>query len=156
MIVHDAVAGGCNLFYLERLRRRYSAADCANLLMCRFIGDSVSVLELADVQRSMIDSCGRMDRPQFAVAVASVSVPRAVGRPQLGRTGDPVGPVAVAQPCVEGGSFRALSASSFEAQAVAVEQITQRNRVGYIAINTTGVGRAAINWCASSTRVRPP
>jgi hypothetical protein len=54
--VEDAVRGGCTLFGLEELRRKYSPEDFANLLMCQFIDDSASVFTLANLQRCMVDS----------------------------------------------------------------------------------------------------
>ncbi|GLZ21339.1 hypothetical protein Bpla01_48680 [Burkholderia plantarii] len=41
--VEDAVRGGCTLFDLERLKLEYSADEYANLLLCQFIDDSLSV-----------------------------------------------------------------------------------------------------------------
>ncbi|KWC22766.1 terminase [Burkholderia ubonensis] len=144
--VLDAVAGGCDLFDLERLKRRYSAADFANLLMCQFIDDSVSVFKLAELQRCMVDSWEEwaddfsplLMRP-FGYREVWVGYDPAL-------TGDSAGLVVVAPPRVEGGPFRVLErhqfrGNDFEEQAKAVEQITQRYSVGYIAIDTTGMGQ---------------
>jgi len=54
--VMDAVAGGCNLFDLDELRREYSPEEFENLLMCGFIDDTASVFKLAELQRCMVDS----------------------------------------------------------------------------------------------------
>ncbi|WP_255213517.1 terminase large subunit domain-containing protein, partial [Burkholderia pseudomallei] len=43
-----------NLFDIDELRREYSAEEFANLLMCHFIDDSLSVFKLSDLQRCMV------------------------------------------------------------------------------------------------------
>ena len=54
--VEDAVRGGCDLFDLDRLRRRYSPDDYNQLLMCQFADDTDSEFPLAMLQRCMVDS----------------------------------------------------------------------------------------------------
>ncbi|MGI4815409.1 MAG: terminase ATPase subunit family protein [Janthinobacterium lividum] len=144
--VEDAIAGGCNLFDLAELRREYSAEEFANLLMCQFIDDSASVFKLADLQRCMVDSWEEwagdfkplMLRP-FGYRQVWVGYDPAL-------TGDSAGLVVVAPPCVPGGKFRVLErvqfrGNDFEAQAEAIEAVTKRYHVTYIAIDTTGMGQ---------------
>ncbi|UEB99934.1 terminase ATPase subunit family protein [Burkholderia vietnamiensis] len=142
----DAMAGGCDLFDIDELRREYSAEEFANLLMCAFIDDSLSVFKLAELQRCMVDSWEEwaddfsplLMRP-FGYREVWVGYDPAL-------TGDSAGLVVVAPPRVEGGAFRVLErhqfrGNNFEEQATAIEQITQRYSVGYIAIDTTGMGQ---------------
>ncbi|APD36787.1 terminase ATPase subunit family protein [Burkholderia pseudomallei] len=144
--VLDAIEGGCNLFDLERLRRRYSAEAFANLLMCQFIDDSVSVFKLSDLQRCMVDSWEEW-ADDFSPLLLRPFGHREVWvgyDPAL--TGDSAGLVVVAPPRVDGGAFRVLErhqfrGNDFEEQAAAIEAITQRYHVGYIAIDTTGMGQ---------------
>jgi uncharacterized protein YjcR len=144
--VLDAMAGGCDLFDLDVLRRRYSTEDFANLLMCQFIDDSVSVFKLAELQRCMVDSWEEW-ADDFSPLLLRPFGYREVWvgyAPAL--TGDSAGLVVVAPPRVAGGAFRVLErhqfrGNDFEAQAEAIEQITQRYNVGYIAIDTTGMGQ---------------
>ncbi|MFH5255668.1 terminase ATPase subunit family protein [Burkholderia semiarida] len=144
--VLDAIEGGCDLFDLERLRRRYSAEAFANLLMCQFIDDSVSVFKLAELQRCMVDSWEEWadDFSPLLLRPFGYSEVWVGYDPAL--TGDSAGLVVVAPPRVEGGVFRVLErhqfrGNDFEEQAAAIEQITQRYNVGYIAIDTTGMGQ---------------
>ncbi|MGX5886866.1 terminase ATPase subunit family protein, partial [Burkholderia gladioli] len=144
--VLDAIEGGCNLFDLENLKRRYSADDFAKLLMCHFIDDSVSVFKLAELQRCMVDSW-----EEWAADFSPLLV-RPYGHREVwvgydpARTGDSAGLVVLAPPRVEGGVFRVLErhqfhGNNFEDQARSIQQITTRYNVTYIAIDTTGMGR---------------
>lgn len=146
LTVEDAIAGGCNLFDLEDLRREYSAEDFANLLMCQFIDDSASLFNLAELQRCMVDSWEAWadDFKPFAA--------RPFGYRQVwvgydpAYTGDSAGCVVLAPPLVEGGKFRVLErhqwrGMDFEGQAQSIKQITERYNVGYMAIDTTGIGQ---------------
>lgn len=142
--VEDAAAGGCNLFDLDELRREYSPEDYANLLMCQFIDDTQSIFPLADLQRCMCDSWADWDdfKP-FAMRPFGYR-PVWVGYdPAL--SGDSAACVVLAPPTVSGGQFRVLEKHQwqgidFEAQAKAIKGITERYNVGYMAIDTTGIG----------------
>ncbi|VBC50422.1 bacteriophage terminase, ATPase subunit [Burkholderia pseudomallei] len=144
--VLDAMAGGCNLFDIDELRREYSAEEFANLLMCHFIDDSLSVFKLSDLQRCMVDSWEEW-ADDFSPLLLRPFGHREVWvgyDPAL--TGDSAGLVVVAPPRVDGGAFRVLErhqfrGNDFEEQAAAIEAITRRYNVGYIAIDTTGMGQ---------------
>ncbi len=142
----DAIEGGCDLFDLERLRRRYSAEAFANLLMCQFIDDSVSVFKLAELQRCMVDSWEEWADDFSPLLLRPFGYREVWVGYDPALTGDSAGLVVVAPPRVEGGTFRVLErhqfrGNDFEEQASAIEQITQRYNVGYIAIDTTGMGQ---------------
>ncbi|UNY41777.1 terminase large subunit [Burkholderia phage Menos] len=144
--VLDAIEGGCDLFDLERLRRRYSAEAFANLLMCQFIDDSVSVFKLAELQRCMVDSWEEWSDDFSPLLLRPFGYREVWVGYDPALTGDSAGLVVVAPPRVEGGTFRVLErhqfrGNDFEEQAAAIEQITQRYNVGYIAIDTTGMGQ---------------
>jgi uncharacterized protein YjcR len=142
----DAMTGGCDLFDIDELRREYSAEEFANLLMCQFIDDSLSVFKLAELQRCMVDSWEEW-ADDFSPLLLRPFGYREVWigyDPAL--TGDSAGLVVVAPPRVDGGPFRVLErhqfrGNDFEDQAAAIEQVTQRYSVGYIAIDTTGMGQ---------------
>ncbi len=143
--VEDAVRGGCTLFDLEELRRKYSPEDFANLLMCQFIDDTASIFTLANLQRCMVDSWEVWDdveplmlRP-FGFRSVWVGYDPAL-------TGDSAALVVIAPPVVPGGPLRVLEkhqfrGMDFEAQAERIKEITQRYNVAYMAIDTTGIGQ---------------
>jgi uncharacterized protein YjcR len=144
--VEDAVAGGCDLFDLDELRREYSPEEYANLLMCQFIDDTASVFKFADIERCLVDSWDEWheDFKPFAARPFGFK-PVWVGYdPAL--SGDSAGLVVVAPPAVPGGKFRVLHKEQwrgidFEAQAEAIKRITQQFNVEYMAIDTTGIGQ---------------
>ncbi|MGN4070543.1 terminase ATPase subunit family protein [Burkholderia gladioli] len=142
----DAMAGGCDLFDIDELRREYSADEFANLLMCGFIDDSLSVFKLSELQGCMVDAWEEWS------ADFSPLLLRPFGHREVwvgydpARTGDSAGLVVLAPPRVEGGAFRVLErlqfrGNDFEKQAEAIKQITQRYNVTYIGIDTTGMGQ---------------
>ncbi|MBW5284575.1 terminase ATPase subunit family protein [Burkholderia gladioli] len=143
--VEDAVRGGCNLFDLERLKLEYSADEYANLLLCQFIDDSLSVFPLATLQTCMVDTWEVWDdfKPLYMRPFGDEEV-------WLGydpaHTGDSAGCVVLAPPKYPGGKFRVLErfqwhGLDFEAQAAQIEALTLRYRVTYIGIDTTGIGQ---------------
>ncbi|WP_111935880.1 terminase ATPase subunit family protein [Paraburkholderia bryophila] len=145
--VEDAAAAGCTLFDLDELRLEYSAEEYANLLMCQFIDDTASIFSLANLQRCMVDSWEEWTdfKPLTAPSRPFGNAPVWVGYdPAL--SGDTAGCAVVAPSVVPGGPLRVLEkhqwrGMDFEAQARAIEQITQRYNVAYMAIDTTGIGQ---------------
>ncbi|EPC3543293.1 terminase ATPase subunit family protein [Aeromonas hydrophila] len=144
--VEDAVLGGCDLFDLDTLRGEYSEEEYRNLLMCEFMDDTSSVFPLATLQRCMVDSWELWDdyKPFALRPLGNRSV--WIGYdPAKGGQGDSAGCAVLAPPAVPGGKFRVLerhrwSGMDFDAQARAIKAMCDRYNVGYIGIDTTGIG----------------
>ncbi|MFQ2662737.1 terminase ATPase subunit family protein [Aeromonas caviae] len=144
--VEDAVRGGCDLFDLAQLRSEYSEEEYLNLLMCIFMDDTSSVFPLATLQRCMVDSWELWDdyKPFALRPLGNRSV--WIGYdPAKGGQGDSAGCAVLAPPAVPGGKFRVLerhrwSGMDFDAQARAIKAMCERYNVGYIGIDTTGIG----------------
>ncbi|MFM5560598.1 terminase ATPase subunit family protein [Aeromonas rivipollensis] len=144
--VEDAVLGGCDLFDLDQLRGEYSEEEYRNLLMCEFMDDTSSVFPLATLQRCMVDSWELWDdyKPFALRPLGNRSV--WIGYdPAKGGQGDSAGCAVLAPPAVPGGKFRVLerhrwSGMDFDAQARAIKAMCERYNVGYIGIDTTGIG----------------
>ncbi|HIC8860080.1 TPA: terminase ATPase subunit family protein [Aeromonas hydrophila] len=144
--VEDAVRGGCDLFDLDQLRGEYSEDEYRNLLMCEFMDDTASVFPLATLQRCMVDSWELWDdyKPFALRPLGNRSV--WIGYdPAKGGQGDSAGCAVLAPPAVPGGKFRVLerhrwSGMDFDAQARAIKAMCDRYNVGYIGIDTTGIG----------------
>ncbi|MBI2382327.1 MAG: terminase ATPase subunit family protein [Gammaproteobacteria bacterium] len=142
--IEDALAGGCDLFDLDQLRLEYSPEELQQLFYCQFIDDGSSVFPLAMLQGCMVDSWEAWaDFKPFAA--------RPLGQREVwvgydpAHTGDSAGCVVIAPPLVAGGKFRILErhqwkGMDFAAQAEAIRKITERYRVTYIGIDTTGLG----------------
>lgn len=144
--IEDAMAAGCDLFDIEELRLEYNPEEFDNLLMCRFIDDSLSVFPLQELQRCMVDSWDAWaDVHPFAPRPYGYN-PVAVGY-DPSHTGDTAGLVVLALPLKPGGIFRALERHQFrgldfEAQAEEIRKVTQRYNVVHLGIDTTGMGQA--------------
>ena len=144
--IDDALASGCDLFDLERLRRRYSPSVYNQLLMCQFADDTDSVFPLSTLQRCMVDSWELWD--DYKPFAARPFGYRAVWigyDPAKGGQGDSAGCVVLAPPVVPGGKFRILerhrwNGMDFDAQARAIRAMCDRYHVTYIGIDTTGIG----------------
>lgn len=143
--IKDAEAGGCELFDMDELKFEYSAEAFANLLMCEFVDDGASIFPLVMLQPCMVDSweAWAEDYKPFAN--------RPLGHRTVwvgydpAETGDSAGLVVVAPPLVAGGKFRVLERHQFKGmdfagQADFIKKITERYTVGYIGIDTTGMG----------------
>lgn len=144
--VEDAVRGGCNLFDLDQLRSEYSEEEYLNLLMCIFMDDTSSVFPLVTLQRCMVDSWELWDDYKPFALRPLGSRPVWIGYdPAKGGQGDSAGCAVLAPPAVPGGKFRVLerhrwSGMDFDAQARAIKAMCERYNVGYIGIDTTGIG----------------
>ncbi|WP_324037038.1 terminase ATPase subunit family protein [Aeromonas caviae] len=144
--VEDAVRGGCDLFDMAQLHSEYSGERFRNLLMCEFMDDTSSVFPLATLQRCMVDSWELWDdyKPFALRPLGNRSV--WIGYdPAKGGQGDSAGCAVLAPPAVPGGKFRVLerhrwSGMDFDAQARAIKAMCERYNVGYIGIDTTGIG----------------
>jgi hypothetical protein len=145
--IEDAIAGGMDLFDLERLRRSKSPDVFKNLYMCEFVDDTQSAFPFEFMKRCRVDSFGKWrDFDGYGLRPIGM-VPVAIGYdPQESTDGDDAALVVMALPEVKGGKFRVLEKfrlkGGFEAQAEAVFKQMGRYNVVDIGIDTTGVGAA--------------
>jgi uncharacterized protein YjcR len=143
----DAIAGGLDLFDLDRLRRSKSPDVFNNLYMCEFVDDTQSAFPLEFMKRCRVDSFAKW-RDFDAYGLRPIGqVPVAIGYdPQESTDGDDAALVVMALPEVKGGKFRVLEKfrlkGGFEEQAHAIFKQMGRYFVVDIGIDTTGVGAA--------------
>lgn len=153
--IEDAAACGCTLFDLADLRRRKSAAAWANLYMCQFVDDSMSIFPMAALRPCQVDELS-WDDIDFEMQLLGF------GRPYEGEVWlsyDPNGDgenadnaalVLVAPPEIAGkGKFRVIwkeqfRGSDFTEQALMIEAMTLRYNVTKIDIDRTGLGNAVL------------
>ncbi|KAF0810448.1 terminase, ATPase subunit [Alcanivorax sp. S71-1-4] len=143
--VEDAVAGGCDLFDLDQLCLEYSPDEYANLLMCQFVDDSLSVFPLAEMMGCHVDSWEAWTDFKPFAARPMGSRPCWLGYdPSNG--GDSQACVILVPPVVPGGKFRIVEklrwhSNDFAEQAEAIRKLTQRYNITYMGIDTTGLGQ---------------
>lgn len=142
----DALAGGCNLFDLERLKLENTPPEFAQLFMCQFIDDGESVFGFSLMQRAMVDSWEVWDDWKPFSLRPFGNRPVWLGYdPSNG--GDKAALVVLAPPLVPGGKFRILEriqlpSSDYAAQAKVIRDTCNRFNVEYIGMDVTGVGSA--------------
>lgn len=140
----DAERGGCDLFDIEELRQEKSPDEFANLYLCQFVDDTLSVFPLALLDRCLVDAW--VEWTDFKPLLARPFGQQVVWvgyDPSF--TGDSAALVVIAPPDKPGGKFRILEKHQFRgmdfaAQAAAIEKVCQRYVVGYIGIDATGMG----------------
>lgn len=142
----DALAGGCDLFDLDRLRLENTPEEFAQLFMCQFIDDGESVFGFSLMQRGMVDSWEVWDDWKPFSLRPFGNRPVWVGYdPSNG--GDKAALVVLAPPLVPGGKFRILEriqfhGSDYEGQAKVIKNTCDRFNVAYIGMDVTGIGSA--------------
>ena len=143
--IHDAIAGGCDLFDLEQLQLENSDAQFDQLYLCQFIDSSQSAFSLADLEKCYSDLSLWPDyNPDPKAERPFGNSPVWVGY-DPSRTRDDATCVVIAPPLEQGGKFRILEkhswrGHSFTYQAAQVKKITERFNVQHIGIDITGVG----------------
>ncbi|MFL6969008.1 terminase large subunit domain-containing protein [Pseudomonas alvandae] len=143
--IHDALAGGCDLFDLERLILETSDEVFNQLYLCQFIDSSQSAFNLADLEKCYSDQALWKDyNPDPKAERPFGEAPVWIGY-DPSRTRDDATCVVVAPPLEKGGKFRILEkhswrGHSFTFQAAQVKKLCERFNVQHIGIDVTGVG----------------
>ncbi|MBB6158505.1 hypothetical protein HDC30_005763 [Pseudomonas sp. JAI115] len=143
--IHDAIAGGCDLFDLDQLQLENSDDQFNQLYLCQFIDSTQSVFSLADLERCYSDQSLWKDFD------ADPKAKRPFGNSPVwigydpSRMRDDASCVVVAPPLQAGGKFRILEKYTwrnlpFTYQAAQIKKLTQRYNVQHIGIDVTGMG----------------
>ena len=145
----DAIAGGFDLIDLERQRRRYAPDVFAMLYECQFVDDSKSMFPLALMRRAMVDSWDKWkaDYEPYSLRPFGEREVWIGVDPAESAAGDAAAVVVIAPPDKPGGVFRVLEkhrlqGQDFQQLAAFVLALRDRYNVGYIAIDSTGMGGA--------------
>lgn len=159
--IEDAAAKGCTLFDLAGLRLRKSAAAWANLYMCEFVDDSLSVFPMASLRPCQVEEWDVWKDVDIGKQLLGYGRPYA-GEVWLsydpngdGENADNAGLVLVAPPETPGqGKFRVIwkeqfRGSDFAAQAQRIRVLCERYNVTKIDIDETGIGKAVLQLVVS-------
>lgn len=154
--IEDAAAKGCDLFDLPSLKNRKSAAAWANLYMCQFVDDSLSVFPMASLRPCMVEEWDVWPDVDYEKQYLGFGRPYA-GEVWLsydpngdGENADNAGLVLVAPPDVPGkGMFRVIwkqqfKGSGFTEQALVIKSFCERYNVTKIDIDESGLGKAVL------------
>lgn len=152
LTIHDAIAGGMDLFDVNELMLENNPADFANLYLCQFVDDTLSVFPLSLLSPCMVDAWETWDDVDWLAMETG-------GRPFGNRpvwvgydpsaTRDTAALLVVAPPARPGGKFRIIEKQQFRGldfalQAQAIQAICGRYNVQKISIDANGVGLAVL------------
>lgn len=144
--VHDAVAGGCDLFDIDQLRMEYSEDEFKNLLECEFVDDTLSVFPMSSMQSCMVDSwlVWRDYRPSASRPLGDSGVWVSLDPDGGGEDGDGAG-LTVVSPATGSKPFRVIEKKrmrglDYEQQAEEVRKLTLKYKVDKIDVDGTGLG----------------
>lgn len=144
--IHDAEAGGCDLFDIEELEDEYAPDEFANLFLCQFVDDSLSAFKFNDLIACGCDSLVEWEdfNPEAGRPYGNRGV-WAGYDPQDSDDGDNAALVIAAPPRAEGGVFRILERHQlrgldFEQQAEFIKAVLSRYTCTYLGIDAKGVG----------------
>jgi len=145
--LEDAIAGGCDLFDIEDLRRRKSPEEFDNKYLCKFVDDSQSAFPLAFMQRCRVDSFEKWsDFDAYSLRPYGEGEVALGYDPQESAQGDDAALVAIALPVGPKGRFRVLEKKrlrgDFKVQAAEIFKFMERYNVVDIGIDISGVGAA--------------
>ncbi|MFT4091304.1 MAG: terminase family protein [Asticcacaulis sp.] len=146
--IFDAEAGGCDLFDIARLQRRYSVDQFSKLFGCQFIDDAQSSFPLSMLRRCMVDSWEVWkDYRPFALCPYDGEVWIGYDPNDNEGEGDPAGLVVLAAPKDSRSKFRVLEKHrviglDFQQQADLIRDLKDKYNVTEIAIDGRGCGSA--------------
>lgn len=147
----DAVALGFDKITIEQVKNENSVDEYDNLYMCRFMSSQQRAFDynalLARAVDGYNDSVWPDWRPFAQRPLGDRPVWVSYDPNGSSGEGDSGGLVVIAPPSVPGGKFRVVErlqmrGMTYEAQAAAIEEVTQRYNVQHIAIDGTGIGDA--------------
>lgn len=146
--IHDAVAGGCDLFDINELLNEYSPDQFANLLECQFVDDSLSAFKFNDLQRCFVDAAVDWEDVELIKARPYGEHPVWAGYdPQNSEDGDNAALVVIAPPKKAGDKFRILEryqlkGLDFQQQAEYIIATLSRYNCTYLGIERSAIGDA--------------
>lgn len=141
--IHDALAGGCGLFDIRKLELENDPQTFGQLYECKFIDDTNSAFNLAQLLACGIEDTRWPDyKPNNLRPFGNKPV--WIGYDPA-RTRDSAAIIVVAPPSKPGGKFRVLEKivlnnTAWDYQANTIKGLTERYNVEHIGIDTTGPG----------------
>lgn len=143
--IYDAIERGCNLFNIDKVKRKYSPARFAMLCMCQFIDHTASVFSFRQLQAALVNVAERW--PDFAPLSARPlgNLPVWIGYDPSGEGEDAAAIVVVAPPSASNEHYRTVEVirmddEDYDEQAQQIVNLTKKYRVEYIGIDNQGVG----------------
>ncbi len=146
--IEDAVAKGCKLFNLEKLKLKYSTDVYNNLLMCQPVDSTQGIFSLAQMQACGVDTFERWFDFEPLAKRPFGDRPVWIGYDPSRRRDDAA--CVVIAPPEDSGNYRILERFSwddmaFTDQAHEIEKLTKKYRVTHIGVDTSGIGEGVFD-----------
>ncbi len=143
--IEDAIADGCNLFDLAKVKRKYSPARYAMLCECKFTDHTASVFSFRLLHSALVEVAEKWQDFDPLAARPLGNDPVWVGYDPSGDGEDAAAIVVVAPPSSAGGKYRVVEVirmddADYDEQAGRIADLLQRYNVQYIGIDNQGVG----------------
>jgi uncharacterized protein YjcR len=143
--IYDAIERGCNLFNIDKVKRKYSPARFSMLCLCQFIDHTASVFSFRQLQAALVNVAERW--PDFSPLSARPlgNHPVWIGYDPSGEGEDAAAIVVVAPPSASNEHYRTVEVirmddEDYDEQAQQIVTLTKKYRVEYIGIDNQGVG----------------
>ena len=143
--IYDAIERGCNLFNLDKVKRKYSPARFAMLCMCQFVDHTASVFSFRLLQAALVNVAERWSDYNPLSNRPLADLPVWIGYDPSGEGEDAAAIVVMAPPIRHSQRYRVVEVirmddADYDEQAKQIIDLTKKYRVEYIGIDNQGVG----------------
>jgi uncharacterized protein YjcR len=143
--IEDAIAQGCTLFDLEKVKRKYSPARYAMLCLCQFVDHTASVFSFRLLSAAMVEAFGRWPDYHPLSTRPLGDTPCWLGYDPSGEGDDAAALVVLAPPSPGSSRYRVvevlrLEEADYPEQFDQVQRLRARYHITYIGIDNQGVG----------------
>ncbi|MBU2647873.1 terminase family protein [bacterium] len=153
--IHDAEKKGCNLFDMDRLKKRFTPRQFAFLFLCEWIDDEGSIFKMADLEACYHKTKVKTDGGKLALENASLPDYKNTGNPVYigydpnggGKNGDSAS-IAAGEHRLD--RLRIIGSHTFNNksinwQAATIKSWVKKYKAGFLGIDVTGIGEAVYN-----------
>ncbi len=143
--IHDAIKRGCNLFNLDKVKRKYSPARFAMLCLCQFTDHTQSVFNFNLLHAALVDVATKWLDFNPLGNRALGNLPVWLGYDPSGEGEDAAAIVLVAPPSNHNNNYRVvfverMDDSDYDQQAERIIGLTKQFNIAQMHIDNQGVG----------------
>lgn len=141
----DAIAKGCNLFNLEKVKRKYSPARFAMLCMCLFTDHTASVFSFRLLHAALVEIAEKWADVEPLADRPLGNLPCWLGYDPSGEGDDAAALVVVAPPSVAYPKYRVaevirMDEADYQQQFEQIQALRDKYNIEYIGIDNQGEG----------------
>ncbi len=153
--IHDAIKGGCNLFNLKKLKKRFTPRQFAFLFLCKWIDDEGSIFKMHDLEACYYKTRVKTEDGKTILENANLPEYRKTGNPIYigydpnggGKSGDSA---SIATGEHRQDRLRIIRSKTFNNQSInwqanIIKTWVKKYKAGFLGIDVTGIGEAVYN-----------